>query len=46
MSLCSKSLGTSVLEYRSRLHILDGFEGVYNREPDRGTGFIRRYTYM
>jgi hypothetical protein len=34
MSLCSKSLGTSALEYRSRLHILDGFEGVYNREPE------------
>jgi len=46
MSLCSKSLGTSVLEYRSRLYIRDGFEGVYNRKPDRGTDFTRRYTYI
>jgi hypothetical protein len=46
MSLCSKSLGTSILEYRSRLHILNGFDCVYNREPDRGTDFIRRNTYM
>jgi hypothetical protein len=32
----------SVLEYRSRLHSLDGFEGVYNREPDRGDGLDQK----
>jgi hypothetical protein len=46
MSFCSKSLDMSVVEYRSRLHSLDGLEGVYNREPDRGTDLIRKYTYM